>query len=268
MLKPLLLSIAFAAPAAAQVAVLDTVVNPANGHTYLLLEEANWTDSEAEALIQGGHLVTINDQAENDWVFNTFGNWGGTPHGLWMGLTDEVVEGSFVWSSGQTPGFSNWSPGQPDNDLGLDPNGEQYVHMYAFGSQWGPGQWNDTVDVDPGTISWVAPHHGVIEIEGPAYTITGLVGGGIATLSVSNATASGNVLLAYSLTGAGPTATPFGPVDMSPPISQLPTLTADAFGNASLSTGIPGRATGFTLYTQGVDLTSGSLTNSLAEAIL
>ncbi|MCP4093558.1 MAG: hypothetical protein GY747_08915 [Planctomycetes bacterium] len=42
----------------------------------------------------------------------------------------------------------------------------------------------------------------------------------------------------------------------------------DASGNASMSTGVPGRATGFTLYTQGADLASGSLTNSLAEPIL
>jgi hypothetical protein len=268
MLKPLLLSLALAAPAAAQVAVLDTVVNPANGHTYLLLEEANWTDSQAEALVQGGHLVTINDQAENDWVFNTFANWNASAKGIWLGYNDLAVEGTFVWTSGQTPAYTNWSPGNPSNDTGWDPNGENVVHMYGYGSQYGPGQWNDTVNANPGELSWVAPHHGVIEIEGPAYSISGLVGGGIATLSVSGATAGGNVLLGYSLTGVGPTMTPFGPVDMSPPISQLPALTADGAGNASLSTGIPARATGFTLYTQGVDLTSGSLTNSLAEAIL
>jgi hypothetical protein len=103
---------------------------------------------------------------------------------------------------------------------------------------------------------------------GPIYTITGLVGGGTATLTVTGATAGGGVLIGYSLTGAGPTMTPFGMVDMSAPITQLPTLTADAAGVASLSTGIPSRATGFTLYSQGADLASGALTNSLAEPIL
>jgi hypothetical protein len=103
---------------------------------------------------------------------------------------------------------------------------------------------------------------------GPAYAITGLAGGGTATLTVTAATPGGAVLLGYSLAGAGPTMTPFGLVDISAPITQLPTLTADAAGVASMSTGIPGRATGFTLYTQGADLASGTLTNSLAEPIL
>lgn len=103
---------------------------------------------------------------------------------------------------------------------------------------------------------------------GPTYTITGLVGGGTATLTVSNATAGGGVLIGYSLTGAGPTNTPFGPVDMSTPITQLPTLTANGSGVASMSTGVPGRVTGFTVYTQAADLSSGALTNSLAEVVL
>jgi hypothetical protein len=103
---------------------------------------------------------------------------------------------------------------------------------------------------------------------GPSYAITGLVGGGTATLTVSGATAGGGVLIGYSLTGAGPTNTPFGPVDMSAPITQLPTLTADGAGVATMSTGVPGRASGFTVYTQAADLGSGLLTNSLAEVVL
>ncbi|MDP7062418.1 MAG: hypothetical protein QF489_05720 [Planctomycetota bacterium] len=125
-----------------------------------------------------------------------------------------------------------------------------------FYGTWAQEWWVDNVVIDGGGGG------------GPAYTVTGLVGGGTATLTVTGATAGGGVLLGYSLTGAGPTMTPFGSVDMSAPISRLPTLTADAAGTASMTTGVPGRASGFTLYTQGADLTSGTLTNSLAEAIL
>ena len=103
---------------------------------------------------------------------------------------------------------------------------------------------------------------------GPTYSIAGLVGGSTATLTVDGATAGGNVLIGYSLTGAGPTATPFGPVDMSPPITQLPTITANAAGLASMSVSVPGRASGFTLYTQAADLSTAVLTNSLAEVVL
>jgi hypothetical protein len=102
----------------------------------------------------------------------------------------------------------------------------------------------------------------------PQLSLTNLVGGQVATIGFWNMTPSGMVLIGYSLTGAGPTPTPFGMVDMSPPISQLPLLTADAAGVGSLSTGVPARASGFTLYMQGADLSSGGLTNSLAEVIL
>jgi hypothetical protein len=100
------------------------------------------------------------------------------------------------------------------------------------------------------------------------YTVTGLVGGGTVTLTVTGATAGGGVLLGYSLTGAGPTMTPFGLADMSAPITTLPALTANATGVATLSTSVPSRASGFTVYTQGADLGTSTLTNSLAEVIL
>jgi len=102
----------------------------------------------------------------------------------------------------------------------------------------------------------------------PVYNISGLAGGGTATLTISGVTPGGVVIIGYSLAGAGPTMTPFGLVDISAPISQLPSLLGSASGVASMSTGVPGRASGFTLYTQGADVTSATLSNSLAEPIL
>lgn len=115
--------------------------------------------------------------------------------------------------------------------------------------------WNGTIHYDTGA-------------GGPVLSTSGLVGGATTTLSVAGATPAGAVLIGYSLTGAGPTSTPFGMVDMSMPINQLPTLTADAAGLASMSTGVPGQASGFTVYMQAADLTTGTLTNSLAEVVL
>jgi len=125
------------------------------------------------------------------------------------------------------------------------------VHFFGtYAQEW----WVDNIVVDGGL--------------GLNYSITGLAGGGTATLTVAGATPSGGVLIGYSLAGAGPTMTPFGLVDMSMPISQLPTLTANGSGTASMTTGIPAQASGVTLYTQAADLSSSALTNSLAEVIL
>jgi len=105
------------------------ITNPANGHHYSLLDTATWTASEAEAIALGGHLVTINDGAEGDFVVNTFAPLlPATPGAtLWIGLNDAAQEGNFVWASGEPVTFTNWLPSQPDNFGGT----EHYVQMLS-----------------------------------------------------------------------------------------------------------------------------------------
>lgn len=119
--------------------VTGPIVNPANNHSYYLLAQSSWQDAETEAVSLSGHLATINDAAEQSWVFNTFGYFGGTDHSLWIGLNDAAVEGNFVWTSGEPLTYTNWISGQPDNNVG----GEDYVHMMRDNLGYIPGTWND-----------------------------------------------------------------------------------------------------------------------------
>lgn len=114
------------------------ITNPANGHQYYLLTPGTWTDAEAKAKSLGGHLVTINNKAENDWVHSTFNKFGGYFREIWLGLNDAASEGVFAWSSGEPVTYVNWRSGQPNNGGG----NENYISMHSDLVEAG-GVWSD-----------------------------------------------------------------------------------------------------------------------------
>ena len=126
------------------------IQNPANGHIYYLLDrpDVGWNysgflASEAEANALGGHLATINDQAENDWIHSTFGPMLPGGEGIiGIGLNDFLVEGDYVWTSGETPGYFNWDPNQ-NGHLAPQPDGalDDVVGMVV--GFWTSGTWHD-----------------------------------------------------------------------------------------------------------------------------
>lgn len=118
-----------------------------NGHTYMLTAAAStWTAAEAEAVLAGGHLVAVNDAAENAFLVSAF---GGFPDRMWIGFTDQLIEGAFAWSNGDTVTYTNWSASEPNN-LG----NEDYTVI-----NWSAdGNWNDCPNAGCGA------HFGIIEI--------------------------------------------------------------------------------------------------------
>ena len=105
------------------------------GHIYFLSNPAlgkNWTDAESQAVAAGGHLVSINDANENQWLVDKFG----TEEGFWIGLTDAGSENNFKWVSGEAVTYTNWAPGEP-NEFGDEDYGEINP---AFSPD---GHWND-----------------------------------------------------------------------------------------------------------------------------
>jgi hypothetical protein len=152
---PLVLGLVFAIAFSARVnatVVAGPVMNPDNGHAYYLLAENTWPESEAEAVRLGGHLVTINDAAENTWIVNTF--CGPNP-GFHIGLTDQGEEGVWVWTSGDPVTYTNWNAGEPNNG---HPDGwaaypyENFAAMYGESSGSPVGTWNDIMGTEPDQI--------------------------------------------------------------------------------------------------------------------
>lgn len=135
------------------VPLLDTI--EFNGHYYLLVVPSGgitWDNAQAHAAsetvvlndgtVMKGHLVTINSQAEQDFVSNTFltGSW----QQLWLGgyqysEEDENAD-NWAWVTCEEVGniITDWSyqfldAGQPDNH----PYPEDALRMLIFfGNKW------------------------------------------------------------------------------------------------------------------------------------
>ena len=86
-----------------------------------------------EAASLGGNLVTVNSAAENAFLVNTFalGSYSGDP--IRIGFTDQAVEGTFAWASGEPTTYTNWAGGEP-NDAG---GNEDYATLnWVFGKRF------------------------------------------------------------------------------------------------------------------------------------
>ena len=139
------------------------IANPGNGHFYYLLSQDTWTGAEAEAVALGGHLATINDLGENNWVMSAFGTFGGVQRALWIGLTDAGHEGTFTWTDGEALAFTYWELGQPDNGG----PGEDWVQLLPP-AHYAAGQWNDFQNLNVVDYADVplfgVPVNGVVEV--------------------------------------------------------------------------------------------------------
>ncbi len=160
------------------------------GRTYLLVDNGSsvpWATAETDAVSRGGHLVTIDNQAEQDFVYATFKDVGfelttlGTARAVWfwLGLNDEETEGSFEWSSGAAVTYTNWFDGQPASDLA----NQDYAAYFFFSSFDAGGQWFAIPDDDPNNYTY-----SLIEIDGLLATQgNDLIDGGIGKDVISGA---------------------------------------------------------------------------------
>ncbi len=104
-------------------------------------------------------------------------------------------------------------------------------------------------------------------IAGPQLVVRNLVAGQESIINLVGGTAGGDQIVAYSLTGAGPTASPWGSLSLSQPIYPLATQIADGFGTASWQIQLPSGITGTNVWLQGYDLVSGELTPGIQRQV-
>jgi hypothetical protein len=82
---------------------------PFQMHRYLVVEDTlSWTDAKAACTTIGGHLVTIGNKSENDFVCTLADG-----KSVWLGLSDESKSGKLAWVDGLSLRFSAWCAGEP-----------------------------------------------------------------------------------------------------------------------------------------------------------
>lgn len=113
--------------------------------------QAKFTCSDLE-----GRLVSIHSQKEQDFLMQHINK-----KDSWIGLQDLNMEGEFVWPDGSPVGYSNWSPGEPNNGG----QGEDCVMMR------GSGQWNDAF-CRSYLDAWVCEQLATCDLSAPLASVT------------------------------------------------------------------------------------------------
>lgn len=86
-----------------------------NGKWYaVILDKADWQAAQSRCKQKGGQLVCIHDKATSDFITSM------TKLRVWLGATDEKVDGKWVWVDGKEMTFTNWGKGEPSNTQGKE----------------------------------------------------------------------------------------------------------------------------------------------------
>jgi len=152
-----------------------------NGHFYCIpTKNLNWNDAKIYSESLGGHLVVVNNQSENNFIFNLNDQVNG---GLFLGLSDIVKEGEWRWADGtlcrkveldkSNPdcagkpkywigdpcivvtdfGYNNWAAGEPNN-CGGGPQNIGICMDESYALLTNDGTWNDVPNFGTFMIEW------------------------------------------------------------------------------------------------------------------
>ncbi len=110
-----------------------------NGHTYQVFDiSKNWIEAKEYCESIGGHLVTITNSDEQNFIGNLVKT--GVKSTYWLGGNDELKFGVWEWITGEVFSYTNWATGEPTN--GYAPGPEYYLEMIKSSGKWNDGELN------------------------------------------------------------------------------------------------------------------------------
>jgi hypothetical protein len=130
------------------------------GSQYKLFDVGmTWTDAKAYCEGQGGYLVTITSAEEQKFIENLIAR--GSKNFYWLG-GDCGSDRRFRWVTSEPMVFTNWGPGEPNNDHGGSED-KIFISRVEFSHASGfRNKWNDTRN-NPGADGfWGISSHGLI----------------------------------------------------------------------------------------------------------
>ncbi|XP_076610678.1 C-type lectin domain family 4 member E-like [Chaetodon auriga] len=108
------------------------------GHCYYFsISKSPWNNSREECRRKGGDLVQIDSREEQAFLQLKLREKMDNPEDkFWIGLTDSLVEGNWLWVDGSplNTSWKFWSVREPDDWTGDDEDGEDCVRMGEKGS--------------------------------------------------------------------------------------------------------------------------------------
>ncbi|XP_033842144.1 galactose-specific lectin nattectin-like [Periophthalmus magnuspinnatus] len=99
-------------------------------------EKKSWINAEKICHSLGANLPSIHSLEQNRFIMDMIVKSTGTNSPTWLGGTDAVEEGKWLWSDGSVWDFTHWPPSgsQPDNAAGKE---------HCLMMNWDATFWND-----------------------------------------------------------------------------------------------------------------------------
>jgi len=130
-----------------------------NGHSYEVINRSmNWEDARRYAEERGGYLATITSPGEQAFIKKLLERDGYRIIYFLGGFRDN--HGEFQWLTGEPFVYTNWGPGEPNNDAGNDLGYEDKLMIYGHGRPTRAiprarlGDWNDIHGISKITDEW------------------------------------------------------------------------------------------------------------------